>query len=118
MERFNGMLKEYMRHFVSANQKNWAQLLDAAQFYFNSQKSSATNKSPFKYVRVRTSSAPSIACPGLLVKPMAACLGAFLFIFSHYVSSCILMFPSVTSINENKALYIGVTSQRKVGLAY
>ena len=49
-ERFNGMLEEYLRHFVSANQKNWTQLLDAAQFCFNSQKSSATNKSPFEIV--------------------------------------------------------------------
>ena len=29
-ERFNGMLEEYLRHFVNANQKNWPQLLDVA----------------------------------------------------------------------------------------
>ena len=44
------MLEEYLRHFVNANQKNWAQLLDIAQFCFNSQKSSSTNKSPFEIV--------------------------------------------------------------------
>ena len=49
-ERFNSMLEEYLRHFVNANQKNWPQLLDVAQFYFNAQKSSSTNKSPFEIV--------------------------------------------------------------------
>ena len=49
-ERFNGMLEEYLRHFVNANQKNWPQLLDVAQFCFNSQKSSSSNKSPFEVV--------------------------------------------------------------------
>ncbi len=37
-ERFNGLLEEYLRNFVNANQKNWAQLLDVAQFCFNSKK--------------------------------------------------------------------------------
>ena len=49
-ERFNGMLEEYLRHFVNANQKNWAQLLDVAQFCFNARKSSSTNQSPFEVV--------------------------------------------------------------------
>ncbi|XP_024172170.1 uncharacterized protein LOC112178219 [Rosa chinensis] len=49
-ERFNGMLEEYLRHFVHANQQNWAQLLDVAQFCFNSKKSSSTNKSAFEIV--------------------------------------------------------------------
>lgn len=44
------MLEEYLLHFVNANQKNWVQLLDVAQFRFNSQKSFSTNKSPFKIV--------------------------------------------------------------------
>ena len=49
-ERFNGLLEEYLRHFVQANQKNWPSLLDVAQLCFNSQKSSSTNKSPFEVV--------------------------------------------------------------------
>ncbi|KAF2317305.1 hypothetical protein GH714_019960 [Hevea brasiliensis] len=49
-ERFNGLLEEYLRHFVNASEKNWASLLDVAQFYFNSLKSSTTNKSPFEIV--------------------------------------------------------------------
>ena len=49
-ERFNGMLEEYLRHFVSATQKNWPQLLDVAQLCFNCQKSTSTNRSPFELV--------------------------------------------------------------------
>ncbi|KAK3006498.1 hypothetical protein RJ639_017037 [Escallonia herrerae] len=50
MERFNSMLEEYLRHFVSATQKNWVKLLDVAQLCFNSRKSSSTGKSAFEIV--------------------------------------------------------------------
>ena len=49
-ERFNGMLEEYLWHFVTGNQKNWVDLLDVAQLCFNAQKTSSTNKSPFEIV--------------------------------------------------------------------
>lgn len=49
-ERFNGMLEEYIWHFVTGSQKNWVMLLDAAKLCFNSQKSSSTNKSAFEIV--------------------------------------------------------------------
>ncbi|KAK3011135.1 hypothetical protein RJ639_012860 [Escallonia herrerae] len=49
-ERFNSMLEEYLRHFVSATQKNWVKLLDVAQLCFNSRKSSSTGKSAFEIV--------------------------------------------------------------------
>lgn len=49
-ERFNGLLEEYLRHFVSANQKDWVRLLDIAQLCFNAQKSTTSNKSPFELV--------------------------------------------------------------------
>ena len=49
-ERFNCMLEEYLRHFVTARQRNWSQLLDVAQFCFNAQTSSSTGKSPFEIV--------------------------------------------------------------------
>ncbi|KAK2994730.1 hypothetical protein RJ640_002536 [Escallonia rubra] len=49
-ERFNSMLEEYVRHFVSATQKNWVKLLDVAQLCFNSRKSSSTGKSAFEIV--------------------------------------------------------------------
>ena len=47
-ERMNALLELYLRHFVSANQKDWAKLLDIAQFSYNLQRSEATNKSPFE----------------------------------------------------------------------
>ena len=31
-ERINALLEEYLRHYVTASQKNWVSLLDAAQF--------------------------------------------------------------------------------------
>ncbi|KAK2981476.1 hypothetical protein RJ640_021917 [Escallonia rubra] len=49
-ERFNSMLEEYLRHFVSATQKNWVKLLGVAQLCFNSRKSSSTGKSAFEIV--------------------------------------------------------------------
>ena len=42
------MLKQYLRHFVSNNQKNWVKLLDVAQFSYNLQWSSASSQSPFE----------------------------------------------------------------------
>ncbi|RVW63223.1 Transposon Tf2-2 polyprotein [Vitis vinifera] len=47
-KRVNALLELYLRHFVSANQKDWAKLLDIAQFSYNLQRSEATNKSPFE----------------------------------------------------------------------
>ena len=47
-EWMNALLELYLRHFVSANQKDWAKLLDIAQFSYNLQRSEATNKSPFE----------------------------------------------------------------------
>ena len=44
----NALLEEYLRHFVTATQKNWVELLDAAQFSYNLQKSTATGFSPFE----------------------------------------------------------------------
>ncbi|KAK3016950.1 hypothetical protein RJ639_007326 [Escallonia herrerae] len=49
-EQFNSMIEEYLRHFVSATQKNWVKLLYVAQLCFNSRKSSSTGKSAFKIV--------------------------------------------------------------------
>ncbi|KAK3002238.1 hypothetical protein RJ639_021301 [Escallonia herrerae] len=49
-EWFNSMLEEYLRHFVSATQKNWVKLQDVAQLCLNSRKSSSTGKSAFEIV--------------------------------------------------------------------
>ena len=45
-ERINALLEEYLRHYVTASQRNWVDLLDAAQFCYNIHKSSATGLSP------------------------------------------------------------------------
>ena len=47
-ERVNALLELYLRHFVSTNQKDWAKLLDIAQFSYNLQRSETTNKSSFE----------------------------------------------------------------------
>ena len=57
-ERFNSLLEEYLRHFISSSQKNWASLLDVAQFCFNSQRRSSTHKSPFEIVTGQQPSLP------------------------------------------------------------
>ncbi|XP_075084628.1 uncharacterized protein LOC142167942 [Nicotiana tabacum] len=47
-ERVNALLELYLRHFVSANQKDYAKLLDTAHFSFNLQHSESTGRSPFE----------------------------------------------------------------------
>ncbi|KAG9450049.1 hypothetical protein H6P81_010014 [Aristolochia fimbriata] len=62
-ERVNQILEDYLRHFVSANQKDWPNLLDIAQFSFNLQKSEATGYSPFEVVLGRQPSLPIEVLP-------------------------------------------------------
>ena len=47
-ERMNALLEEYLRHYVTASQRNWVDLLDSAQFCSNLHRSSATGMSPFE----------------------------------------------------------------------
>ncbi|WKA00345.1 hypothetical protein VitviT2T_018707 [Vitis vinifera] len=47
-ERINALLEEYLRHYVTATQKNWVDLMDTAQLCYNLQRSSATGMSPFE----------------------------------------------------------------------
>ena len=47
-ERVNALLEIYLRHYVSAHQKDWAKLLDMAQFSYNLQKSESTGRTPFE----------------------------------------------------------------------
>ncbi len=49
-ERVNALLEIYLRHYVSATQRDWPKLLDVAQFSYNLQRSGATNQSPFEIV--------------------------------------------------------------------
>lgn len=49
-ERINTLLEEHLRHYVTATQQNWLELLDNAQLCYNLHKSSATEASPFELV--------------------------------------------------------------------
>ena len=44
----NALLEEYLRHYVTATQKNWVDLLDTAQLCYNLHRSSTTGMSPFE----------------------------------------------------------------------
>ena len=45
-ERINGLLEMYLRHYVSAHQRDWAKLLDITQFSYNLQRSEVTARVP------------------------------------------------------------------------
>jgi len=47
-KRINSLLEEYLRYYVTTSQRNWFELLDTTQFYYNLEKSSATSFSPFE----------------------------------------------------------------------
>ncbi|XP_039013210.1 uncharacterized protein LOC120142773 [Hibiscus syriacus] len=47
-KRVNALLECYLRHFVSANQRDWAKFLAVAQFSYNLQRSEATGQSLFE----------------------------------------------------------------------
>ena len=49
-ERINDILEFYLRHYVEANQKDWATLLDIAQFSYSLMRSKSTEKSPLEIV--------------------------------------------------------------------
>lgn len=62
-DRVNALLEFYLIHFMSANQCDWPNLLDVAQFSYTLQRSKATQHSPFE---IMTSRQPHI--PQALVK--------------------------------------------------
>lgn len=47
-DSINTLLELYLRQFVSANQKDWAKLLDTTQFSYNLQRSESTGRSFFE----------------------------------------------------------------------
>ena len=47
-ERVNGVLNQYLRNFVSADQRDWADYVSLAEFSYNAATHSATKQSPFK----------------------------------------------------------------------
>ena len=54
----NALLKEYLRHFFTTSQKNWVDLLDAAQLCYNLHRSSSTGMSPFELATMLQLKAP------------------------------------------------------------
>ena len=44
------MLEVYLRHYVGANQRDWARLLDIAQFSYNLMRSESTGESLFEVI--------------------------------------------------------------------
>ncbi|KAL0438705.1 UNVERIFIED_CONTAM: Transposon Ty3-I Gag-Pol polyprotein [Sesamum latifolium] len=49
-ERVNALVEDYLRHYVTANQRNLVILLDLAQFSYNLHKSSSAGMGPFELV--------------------------------------------------------------------
>ena len=47
-ERVNGVLNQYLRNYVSADQRDWTEYLALAEFSYNKAKHAATGESPFK----------------------------------------------------------------------
>ncbi|GJW79945.1 putative nucleotidyltransferase, ribonuclease H [Tanacetum coccineum] len=58
-ERVNALLELYLRHYVSANQHDWAKLLDVSPFSYNMQQSEAMGKNPFELVTRRQPLTPN-----------------------------------------------------------
>ena len=59
MEQIKALLEEYLRHYMTASQKNWVSLLDVAQFCYNLHKSSTIGLSPSELVLGQQSLTPS-----------------------------------------------------------
>lgn len=49
-ERVNSVVKQILRNYVSADQSDWVEHLDAAEFCYNNTKHSTTGVSPFVLV--------------------------------------------------------------------
>ncbi|KAK8590647.1 hypothetical protein V6N13_057538 [Hibiscus sabdariffa] len=63
-ERVNALLEIYLRHYVSATQRDWPKLLDVAQFSFNLQRNEATSRSPFEIVTGQQPLTPNAVVSG------------------------------------------------------
>ncbi|KAL0368101.1 UNVERIFIED_CONTAM: Transposon Ty3-G Gag-Pol polyprotein [Sesamum calycinum] len=58
-ERVNALVEDYLRHYVSASEQNWVDLLDVAQFNYNLHKSSAMGMSPFELAHGQQPTTPN-----------------------------------------------------------
>lgn len=59
IERMHRSLKEYLRHFVDVDQRNWDEWLKMASFAFNTTVHSATKFTPFELMTGRRALMPS-----------------------------------------------------------
>ena len=58
-DRVNALLELYLSHYVSANQRDWARLLDVTQFSYNLQRRESTGRSLFEIVTGQQQLTPS-----------------------------------------------------------
>lgn len=63
-EQINRLLEEYLRHYVRSDQSDRVDLLDAAQFNYNMQRSFATGFNPFELATGRQPLAPHTMSKG------------------------------------------------------
>ncbi|CAL1372707.1 unnamed protein product [Linum trigynum] len=63
-ERVNALLEVYLRHYVSANQRDWVKLMDTAQFSYNLHRSESTNTSPFELATGQQPLTPTTVATG------------------------------------------------------
>ncbi|CAL2272473.1 unnamed protein product [Prunus armeniaca] len=61
-----------LRHYVSANQRDWAKLLDVAQFLYNLQRSESTGSSPFELATRQQLMIPNTVVSGYMGSSPAA----------------------------------------------
>ena len=59
-ERVNRMIQEYLRHYVSAEQDDWDELLPLAEFALNDSYQESIGTTPFYLTDIRTT--PQHAC--------------------------------------------------------
>ncbi|CAL8154061.1 unnamed protein product [Prunus armeniaca] len=71
-EWVNALLELYLRHYVSANQRDWAKLLDVAQFSYNLQRSEPTGSSPFELATGQQPRTPNTVVSGYTGSSLAA----------------------------------------------
>ncbi|CAL8167714.1 unnamed protein product [Prunus armeniaca] len=63
-EQVNALLELYLRHYVSDNQRDWAKLLDVAQFSYNLQWSKSIGSSPFELATGQQPMTPNTVVSG------------------------------------------------------
>ncbi|CAL1381742.1 unnamed protein product [Linum trigynum] len=71
-ERVNAFLEVYLRHYMSANQRDWVKLMDMTQFSYNLHRSESTNTSPFELATGQQPLTPTTVATGYIGNSPAA----------------------------------------------